>query len=207
MRRRDSANQNSQHDWMDGMLNLPAEQQHHMVDIPHTLAPHVLPPASYSPSSSSTTTTTQRPSVTTQDLPDINVAMLPNDHDMDMFMMNNDMASCYDLQQHWNPSMCEPDRCCLNTALDLLRQLSITEASKACPRRGMPEQIPPPTLEMAASMNRNIISSLNTILDCSCSLNGNLLTIISLVTFKVSHHPVSSSFFCFSLFFFVAWNR
>ncbi|PPJ60301.1 hypothetical protein CBER1_01297 [Cercospora berteroae] len=121
----------------------------------------------------------------TQEVPDLNVSMLPNETNMDLFMMNSDVTTWTDVQPPWTAAACEPDHCCLNTALDLLRQLSITEASKACPRRGMPEQIPPPTLEMAATMNRTIIASLNTILGCSCSLNGNLLTIISLVTFKL----------------------
>lgn len=173
--RRDSANQNGQDDWMDDIVNMPAEE-HHIMDVSQAL-PHefsTFPPSGHGSS------------IYAQDVAALNSTILPNDHEIDMFMMNNDMAAWNDVQQHWNLSMCEPDHCCLNTALDLLRRLSITEASKACPRRGMPEQTLPPTLEMAASMNRNIISSLNTILECSCSLNGNLLTIISLVTFKVS---------------------
>lgn len=172
--RRDSANQNGQDDWMDDIVNMPAEE-HQIMDISQAL-PHGV--STYTPN-------IHGASVYTQDVPDLSTTIMPNDHEIDVFMMNNDIAAWNDVQQHWNLSMCEPDHCCLNTALDLLRQLSITEASKACPRRGMPEQTLPPTLEMAASMNRNIITSLNNILECSCSLNGNLLTIISLVTFKV----------------------
>lgn len=173
--RRDSGNQNRQIEWTTDMVDVS------------TGVPHLTALSQPMPHSMSTYPQTAPMSVPfTQEVPDLNVSMLPNETNMDLFMMNSDVTTWTDIQPPWAAAACEPDHCCLNTALDLLRQLSITEASKACPRRGMPEQIPPPTLEMAATMNRTIIASLNTILGCSCSLNGNLLTIISLVTFKVS---------------------
>ncbi|PIB00654.1 Aflatoxin biosynthesis regulatory protein [Cercospora beticola] len=172
--RRDSGDQNRQIEWTTDMVDVSTEDPH-LTALSQPM-PHSMP----------TYPQTAPMSVPfTQEVPDLNVSMLPNETNMDLFMMNSDVTTWTDIQPPWAAAACEPDHCCLNTALDLLRQLSITEASKACPRRGMPEQIPPPTLEMAATMNRTIIASLNTILGCSCSLNGNLLTIISLVTFKL----------------------
>ncbi|KAF2211615.1 hypothetical protein CERZMDRAFT_98496 [Cercospora zeae-maydis SCOH1-5] len=171
---RGSGKQNRHVGWIEDRADVPTED-HRPIAMSQTM-PHTV--AGFAPDASMNVPFTQEVS-------NPNVLMLPNDADMDYFMMNSDVSTWTDMQNAWTASMCEPDNCCLSTALDLLRQLSITEASKACPRRGMPEQIPPPTLEMAATMNRTIIASLNTILQCSCSLNGNLLTIISLVTFKL----------------------
>jgi hypothetical protein len=99
--------------------------------------------------------------------------------------MSNDVTAWQNVPIPPNSATCGTEHCCFNIALDRLRELTIVEASRACPRKGIPEENPPPTLEMAAIMNRNVISSIGNTLECTCSLNGNFLNIISLVIFKL----------------------
>ena len=82
---------------------------------------------------------------------------------------------------------CNPEYSCLSIALDLLRRSSTTEAFKACPRRqlGQGRQVPPSSLETVVSMNKSQIESVGMLLDCSCTLDGNLLHTVWLILLNI----------------------
>ncbi|EXJ89641.1 hypothetical protein A1O3_02708 [Capronia epimyces CBS 606.96] len=76
---------------------------------------------------------------------------------------------------------------CLSIALDLFKRCSATDSSPTtCPRRlSFSRETPPLTLETVDSIHQHMIEPLSRILDCSCSSNGSLITIVSLVIFKI----------------------
>lgn len=82
----------------------------------------------------------------------------------------------------------QPDYCCLTKALKLLQQL-FPNASTVCIRSGergsgiTTSQLP--TIQEVVTENEQTIQAITNILECSCSQDIYLLTVISLIIFKV----------------------
>lgn len=76
---------------------------------------------------------------------------------------------------------------CLARALGLLNQLFPTHSSacKASSAMDIHEASPAPTIQAVISKNEETVEAVSAMLQCSCSQDGYLLTILSLVVFKV----------------------
>ncbi|RMZ74755.1 hypothetical protein DV737_g5770, partial [Chaetothyriales sp. CBS 132003] len=78
---------------------------------------------------------------------------------------------------------------CLSVGLDLFRRCSIAGSFTPCPRHmSLSGDTLPPNLEIIASLNSHVLEPLSSILDCSCTSNSSLVTIISMILFKVIAH-------------------
>ena len=84
----------------------------------------------------------------------------------------------------WMDSPC----CCLITALGFLKDLS-PKTSKGCAQAGVQISAdagsPFPTIQSVIAENERIVKALDSILQCPCSQDGYLITVVSLVVFKV----------------------
>lgn len=78
--------------------------------------------------------------------------------------------------------------CCLITALGFLKDLS-PKTAKGCAQAGVQISAdagsPFPTIQSVIAENERIVKALDSILQCSCSQDGYLITVVSLVVFKV----------------------
>ncbi|PTU18985.1 hypothetical protein P175DRAFT_0402688, partial [Aspergillus ochraceoroseus IBT 24754] len=83
-----------------------------------------------------------------------------------------------------SPSL-KPPTCCLTVVLNILTNL-FPNAPTACRRPGNqpgPSQVR--TIESVISQNKEIIDTINTILDCPCSQDEYVISIVSLAVFKL----------------------
>ncbi len=75
--------------------------------------------------------------------------------------------------------------CCLSIVLDIFKDL-FPNAPTACKQPGG-HQAPGParTIESVISQNKQIMDTINAVLDCPCSHDGYVISIVSLAVFKV----------------------
>lgn len=76
---------------------------------------------------------------------------------------------------------------CLVWALGLMKQLfpSPSTACTTSATKGLDKLTSIPTIQAVITKNEHIIKAVSTMLECSCSQDGYLLAIMSLITFKV----------------------
>jgi hypothetical protein len=81
---------------------------------------------------------------------------------------------------------CHHESGCLSSALNLLGQSSLADASTAAVRpTDSGKKVPPITLEAAISLNKELTGPLISILNCRCAPNENLLTVVALVISRI----------------------
>ncbi|OJJ05022.1 hypothetical protein ASPVEDRAFT_197972 [Aspergillus versicolor CBS 583.65] len=75
--------------------------------------------------------------------------------------------------------------CCLSIVLDIFKDL-FPNAPTACKRPGGHQGSGPArTIESVISQNKQIIETINAVLDCPCSHDGYVISMVSLAVFKV----------------------
>ncbi|KAL4875395.1 aflatoxin regulatory protein-domain-containing protein [Aspergillus karnatakaensis] len=82
-------------------------------------------------------------------------------------------------------NMFNPAACCLSTALSILANLFSTASTTCDYPQSQQQPCVSRTLESIISENRQIIDSINQILDCTCSSDPYIISIVSLAVFKV----------------------
>jgi hypothetical protein len=97
------------------------------------------------------------------------------EQEIDMLMMSNTMATSWQDAELPLSAICVAGNSCFKIALERFQEVTTNAASRAYPCGGLPGSNPLPTLEIASLMSRKIISSVGTILTCTCSLNWDLL--------------------------------
>ena len=101
---------------------------------------------------------------------------------------NSHASPTSDAQSYQSSHVTEPACTCLGSALGLMKQL-FPDFSTACNTSpihgGFDKPYNLPTIEAVIAKNEHTIEAVSTMLQCSCSQDGYLLTIISLIVFKV----------------------
>ncbi|KAL4939683.1 hypothetical protein BDV06DRAFT_214104 [Aspergillus oleicola] len=81
---------------------------------------------------------------------------------------------------------------CLTVILDIFKDL-IPSTSTACKFPGGERETKVRTLETVVSENKHIIDTINIVLDCPCSHDGYIISIVSLAVFKVMSWYVAAA--------------
>ena len=81
----------------------------------------------------------------------------------------------------------DPSCFCLARALGIMKQLFPTPSTpcSTSATQGLDKHTTIPTIQAVIAKNEHTVESVNTMLQCSCSQDGYLLTIMSLIIFKV----------------------
>ncbi len=101
---------------------------------------------------------------------------------------SNSRASTYsDAQSYQGPRVADAPCFCLVRALGLMEQLFLKPSTPCTTSatQGLDKDITVPTIQAVMAKNEHTIEDVSTMLRCSCSQDGYLLTIMSLIVFKV----------------------
>ena len=96
-------------------------------------------------------------------------------------------STCSDVQGYQGPSEANEACFCLGRSLGLMKQL-FPKPSTPCTTsttQRLDKDTAVPTIQVVMAKNERMIEAVGTMLRCSCSQDGYLLTILSLIVFKV----------------------
>ena len=100
---------------------------------------------------------------------------------------NSRASTSSDAQSYRGPRVADAPCFCLVRALGLMKQL-FPKPSTPCTTsatQGLDKDTTIPTIQAVMAKNEHTIEAVSTMLQCSCSQDGYLLTIMSLIVFKV----------------------
>ena len=101
--------------------------------------------------------------------------------------LTNRTSTFSDFQSYQNPHVADEPCFCLVQALGLMKQLfpkPLTPCTNST-TQGLDNDTTIPTIQAVVARNEHTIEAVSTMLRCSCSQDGHLLTIISLILSKV----------------------